>query len=158
MIDLAIRPVERSDQTQWRRLWALYLKFYETLVSEAVYETPFSRLLSTDANEFRGLLVCWNGIPVGLTCYLFDRDSWEIENMCYLQDLYVDEEMRHSRIGRALIEAVYAAADHAACPSVYWLTQHFNEAGRALYDRIGQLTPFIRYDRQIKPGLPVPAS
>jgi hypothetical protein len=30
---------------------------------------------------------------------------------------------------------------------VYWLTQHFNEAGRRLYDRVGELTPFIRYDR-----------
>jgi hypothetical protein len=48
---------------------------------------------------------------------------------------------------QGLIEAVYAAADAQGCPRVYWLTQEFNAAGRRLYDRVGELTPFIRYDR-----------
>ena len=47
----------------------------------------------------------------------------------------------------ALIKAVYLAADKAGAPQVYWLTQDFNQAARKLYDRVGQLTPFIRYDR-----------
>ncbi|MEO0864584.1 MAG: GNAT family N-acetyltransferase, partial [Pseudomonadota bacterium] len=46
-----------------------------------------------------------------------------------------------------LIEAVYAAADAAGAPSVYWLTQDFNTQARKLYDRIGTLSPFIKYDR-----------
>ncbi len=44
-------------------------------------------------------------------------------------------------------EAVYKAADDAGAPGVYWTTQHFNETARRLYDRIGQLTPFIKYQR-----------
>jgi len=46
-----------------------------------------------------------------------------------------------------LIEAVYKAADDAGAPSVYWMTQEFNTNARKLYDRIGQLTPFIKYQR-----------
>ncbi|MEL6211838.1 MAG: GNAT family N-acetyltransferase, partial [Pseudomonadota bacterium] len=46
-----------------------------------------------------------------------------------------------------LIEAVYAAADAAGSPSVYWLTQHSNTDARTLYDRIGTLSPFIKYVR-----------
>ncbi|MDX1733577.1 MAG: GNAT family N-acetyltransferase, partial [Halioglobus sp.] len=61
--------------------------------------------------------------------------------------LYVDASQRGSGAGRALIEAVYAAADAAGCPTVYWTTQHFNAAGRALYDRVGVQTPFIKYSR-----------
>jgi GNAT superfamily N-acetyltransferase len=57
--------------------------------------------------------------------------------------------MRGRGVGAALIEAVYAAADAAGCPSVYWLTQEFNSAARQLYDRIGTLTPFIRYNRRL---------
>jgi len=79
--------------------------------------------------------------------YLFHRNTWQVENVCYLEDLFVDSHVRGTSIGRALIEAVYAAADAAGCPNVYWLTQHFNEAGRRLYDRVGRLTPFIRYER-----------
>ncbi|MGI9368151.1 MAG: GNAT family N-acetyltransferase, partial [Ruegeria sp.] len=50
-------------------------------------------------------------------------------------------------VGRALIEAVYAEADRQGSPSVYWLTQDFNDTARKLYDRVGKLTPFIRYQR-----------
>ena len=77
----------------------------------------------------------------GLAHYLFHRHGWRIENVCYLQDLYADPEVRGTGIGRALIEAVYAAADAAGAPSVYWLTQEFNATARRLYDRIGTLDP-----------------
>jgi hypothetical protein len=50
-------------------------------------------------------------------------------------------------VARALIEAVYERADVAGSPSVYWHTQHFNDAGRRLYDRVGKLSPFIVYNR-----------
>ena len=53
----------------------------------------------------------------------------------------------YAAVGRALIEAVYAAADAAGAPSVYWLTQETNYQGRMLYDRIGTKSPFIRYNR-----------
>jgi ribosomal protein S18 acetylase RimI-like enzyme len=39
-------------------------------------------------------------------------------------------------VGRALIEAVYAAADANGTPSVYWLTQEENtEASKTLRSR-----------------------
>jgi GNAT superfamily N-acetyltransferase len=55
--------------------------------------------------------------------------------------------VRGTGAGRALIEAVYAAGDAAGCPTVYWMTQDFNAAGRRLYDRVAKLTPFIKYQR-----------
>jgi GNAT superfamily N-acetyltransferase len=144
---LIIRPIEASDQADWRRLWTGYLEFYETSVSEEVYAASFARLLSPDNHEFHGLVAESDGKLVGLTHYLFHRHMWKLENTCYLQDLYADPSERGKGIGRALIEAVYAAADAAGSPSVYWLTQEFNYTGRMLYDRIGQKTPFIRYNR-----------
>ncbi|MEO0999084.1 MAG: GNAT family N-acetyltransferase [Pseudomonadota bacterium] len=142
-----IRPIAASDQSAWRRLWTGYLDFYETSVTEEVYETTFTRLLSGDAGEFRGLIAVAGDRPVGLAHYLLHRHCWRVENACYLQDLYVAPEARGTGAGRALIEAVYAAADAAGAPAVWWLTQAHNTAGRRLYDRIGQRTPFIRYNR-----------
>lgn len=83
----------------------------------------------------------------GLTHYLFHRHGQFIEDVCYLQDLYVSPDVRGHGLGRALIEGVYAAADSAGACQVYWLTQHFNHDARALYDRIGKWTPFIKYQR-----------
>ena len=144
---LQIRPLQAGDEDKWRRLWTLYLEYYESEVSQEVYSTTFARLLSGEDNEFSGLIALHQGQAVGITHYLFHRHCWSVENVCYLQDLYVDTSRRGTGVGRALIEAVYAAADEAGSPSVYWLTQHYNEAGRRLYDRVGQLTPFIRYSR-----------
>ena len=145
--NLIVRPVEARDQADWRRLWTGYLEFYETSVPEDVYQTYFARLLGDDPQDYHGLVAEQDGRLVGLTHYLFHRHGWKIENVVYLQDLYVDPETRGTGAGRALIEAVYAAADEAGCPSVYWLTQDFNATARQLYDRIANLTPFLKYQR-----------
>lgn len=144
---LTIRPLTAEDQEDWRRLWTAYLDFYGATVSEEVYETYWKRLLGDDPQDFSGLIALQDGKAIGLTHYLFHRHGWKVENVCYLQDLYVDESLRGTGAGRALIEAVYAAADKAGAPSVYWLTQDFNHTARKLYDRIGALTPFIKYQR-----------
>jgi len=147
MSDIKIRPITKADYAQWRRLWTSYLEFYETSVPEAVYTSSFARLLGNDPQDFNGFIAAVDGKPCGLVHYLFHRHMWRIENTCYLQDLYADPDMRGKGIGRALIEAVYKAADDAGNPSVYWLTQDFNSEARKLYDRIGKLSPFIRYNR-----------
>ncbi|MGC9371450.1 MAG: GNAT family N-acetyltransferase [Paracoccaceae bacterium] len=147
MSELTIRPLRAEDEADWRRLWTAYLEFYESSVPEEVYATTFRRLLGDDPRDYNGLLAVLDGRPVGLAHYLFHRHGWKIEDVCYLQDLYADPEVRGRGIGRALIEAVYARADAAGAPSVYWLTQDFNTTARHLYDRVGQLTPFIKYQR-----------
>lgn len=144
---LVIRPIVATDEAEWRRLWTAYLAFYETERPEDVQATTFARLISGQPNEFGGFLATLDGRPVGLVHYLFHRTCWSIADTCYLQDLYADPEVRGQGLGRALIEAVYAAADRHGASNVYWLTQEFNATARQLYDRIGVKSPFIRYLR-----------
>ncbi|NDV85522.1 GNAT family N-acetyltransferase [Aurantimonas aggregata] len=148
MSAVSMRPLAPADEAEWRRLWTAYLDFYGTSVSEAVYASSFARMLSGEASEYRCLIAEVDGRPVGLAHYLFHRHGWRVENVCYLQDLYADPDVRGTGVGRALIEAVYAAADAEGCPSVYWMTQDFNHTARQLYDRIGEKTPFIKYQRK----------
>lgn len=147
MTSLIIRPVRASDKADWARLWHAYLAFYETTRPAEVYDVYFERLLGSDAQDYSGLIAEFEGQPVGLAHYLFHRHGWSVEDVCYLQDLYADPEVRGQGIGRALIEAVYKAADDAGMAQVYWLTQDFNTTARQLYDRIGVKTPFIKYNR-----------
>lgn len=145
---ISVRPLRITDETEWRRLWADYLEYYETQVPEEVYASSFARLLGDDPQDFSGMIAVIDGTPVGLVHYLFHRHGWKVENVCYLQDLYAEPSIRGTGVGRALIEAVYAQADAAGAPAVYWLTQDFNHTARKLYDRVGQLTPFIKYQRR----------
>jgi GNAT superfamily N-acetyltransferase len=141
-----VRALERGDEGDWRRLWRLYLAFYETERPEAVYAETFRRLLDP-AEPMRGLVALRDGGVIGICNVIFHRHGWSEANVTYLQDLYVDETARGSGAGRALIEAVYALADAEGAPSVYWMTQEFNYRGRMLYDRVGVKTPFIKYQR-----------
>lgn len=142
------RPLAPADEPAWRALWRGYLAFYETELAEEVYATTFARLVDARVDDYHGLVALdADDRPVGLAHYIFHRHGWRIEDVTYLQDLYVAEAARGSGAGRTLIEAVYAAADLAGRPAVYWLTQSFNTTARRLYDRIGAATPFVKYVR-----------
>jgi len=144
---VAIRPLREGDRAAWRALWHDYLAFYESSVEEAVYANTFARLLDPAVVDMGCFIAEAQGVPVGLVHYIQHRHNWRIEDVIYLQDLYADPSMRGRGVGRALIEAVYAEGDRRGCPSVYWLTQDFNAEARKLYDRVGTLTPFIKYQR-----------
>ncbi len=144
---LDVRPVTAGDEADWRRLWRGYLDFYGTTLPETIYTRNFARLTDPDDHAYRGLLAVDHGAIVGLTHVIFHFHGWKAAPAAYLQDLYVDPAARGLGAGRALIEAVYAMADRAGAPDVYWLTQDFNTAARYLYDRIATVTPFIKYQR-----------
>ena len=146
--NLVVRPLAAGDKSAWAKLWVAYLAFYETTLPDAVIETAWTRLMAGDAQDFQGLGADLDGQLVGLTHYTWHPHLWKPEGTIYLQDLFTDPAARGRGVARALIEAVYAAADARGTPSVYWLTQDFNATARALYDRVADLTPFIKYARR----------
>ena len=144
---LKIRPLMAEDRTDWGQMWGDYLSFYETDVAPEIYDTTFAWLIDSTNPVQNALVAELDGAAVGIVHYIYHAHNWRAEDVCYLQDLYAKEAVRGQGIGRALIEAVYGAADANGTPSVYWMTQDFNENARLLYDRIGTLTPFIKYSR-----------
>lgn len=144
---VSIRAIAPADEAVWRELWTGYLEFYESRVSEEVYASTFARFFDEGRYEPNCMLAEIDGKVVGLVHYLLHRHCWKIEDACYLQDLFTTPGARGSGAGRALITGVYAEADRLNAPQVYWTTQTFNQTARKLYDDVGQLTPFIKYQR-----------
>ena len=144
---LMIRPLQANDRKAWGRMWTDYLFFYDSNVSPEVQNITFLRLVDPNFLLQNCLIAELDGVAVGIVHYIYHAHNWRAEDVCYLQDLFAEEQVRGQGIGRALIEAVYAAADANGTPSVYWMTQDFNANARLLYDRIGSLTPFIKYSR-----------
>ena len=142
-----IRPLELRDRDQWQYIWGEYLKFYETKLPIETYSETFSRLTGSN-NTNQNCLVAHSGDTLyGLVHYIYHAHNWKTEDVCYLQDLFTLNEMRRQGIAKALIKAVYEAADTNGTPSVYWMTQEFNQGARKLYDQVASLTPFIKYQR-----------
>lgn len=141
-----VRPVTAGDRTDWERLWTDYLAFYQTELPPEQFDLQFSRILAPEGT-IRGLLAERDGEIAGVVHFLFHAHGWQEQDVCYLQDLYVDPAFRRRGVARDLIEAVYQAADRKGASNVYWMTQTFNETARRIYDRIGRVTPFIKYQR-----------
>ncbi len=144
--DPIIRPARDSDYAQWLPLWLGYQDFYRVKLAPAVTESNWRRFFDP-AEPVHCLVAEREGRLVGLAHYLFHRSTWSVENICYLNDQFVDPSGRRSGVARKLIEAVYAAADESGAAKVYWLTHETNAAARLLYDQVAQYGGFIRYTR-----------
>ena len=146
---MIVRPVAARDRAEWQTLWQGYNAFYgrigATALAPEIVELAWQRLL--DPAEPAIGLVAEADRLLGLAHLIPHRNMIQIADTCYLQDLYVSPAARGTGCGRKLIEAVYAAADANGTPTVYWTTEHHNATGRQLYDRIGTLTDFIKYQR-----------
>jgi len=144
MSSIEIRPVTAADQAVWRPLWQAYLKFYETELPDAVYQSTWQRFL--DPAETTNAALAWqDGKAVGLVHFIYHRSNWSVQNSCYLQDLFVAPGQRGTGLGRLLIEHVYATAAEAGCNKVHWLTHETNATAIQLYERIAERPGFIQF-------------
>jgi GNAT superfamily N-acetyltransferase len=138
-----IAALTAADHARWLELARGYKAFYQTSVTDQEYERAWGRLLVHD--RVWGLGAHLDGELVGITHYLFHTGTWNNE-VCYLQDLFVDPKVRGRGVARALIEAVAVAARKRGADRLYWLTQSHNAAARALYEKVAKHNDFIRYD------------
>ena len=146
---MRVREIEPGDKAQWAVLWQGYLEFYQVpdLAAE-ITETTGGRFF--DPNEpVHALVAEEDGVLLGLVHYIFHRNTWCLENVCYLEDLFTASPARGQGVGRALIEAVYAKAREKKASRVYWLTHETNKTAQALYDRIADKTGFIQYRKNL---------
>lgn len=144
---VSVRALRREDEPRWRTLFDGYIAFYESEVDASVITATFERLLANEDGMAGLVAVDESGVVVGLANLVFHRSTWSPTWYCYLEDLYVDPEVRGTGAGRALIEATYAEADARGASRTYWATQQKNATARQLYDRIGVLTDFLQYRR-----------
>lgn len=144
--DLVVRPLNQQDREAWLTLWRGYLDFYGASVPDDVTALTWDRLNDPIESMF-GLVAEHEGAVIGFAICVLHRSTWARQHYCYLEDLYVGEDVRGLGAGRALIEAVYARADELGAERVYWVTQETNATARVLYDAVAKRTGFVQYRR-----------
>lgn len=141
---VTVRPLETKDRKDWEPHWAGYQRFYKVSFTPETIDTTWKRLMDP-AEPIHAFGAFDGAAMLGIVHCIFHRSTWTIGDYCYLQDLYVDPARRKGGVGRALIEAVYAAATKQGAARVYWLTAQDNAEARALYDKVATFAGFIQY-------------
>lgn len=141
---ISVRPLTPTDRTQWQPLWKGYLDFYKTSVPPEQYDLTWSRF--HDPAEPMFVLGAFEGeTMLGIVHYIFHRSCWTAGPTCYLQDLFTVDAARGKGVGRALIEAVHAAAKAEGASRVYWQTHETNATAMVLYNKVADRSGFLVY-------------
>ena len=141
---LTIRAIEEKDKDKWLKLWAGYLEFYKSTISPEQTELTWKRLINNELKMFGFVAESDEGV-IGFTHCLFRPSTWTETDYCYLEDLFVDPNIRGKGVGRALMNKVFELAQEKKSKRVYWTTQEFNQTARVLYDSITPVSEFVQY-------------
>ena len=140
---ITVDALQEADYPTWRLLAQGYHTFYEREMPESTYQHSWQRLMRGDG--VYGFAARVDGQLLGITHYLFHPSTWS-QDVCYLQDLFVNEAARGKGVAQALIEQVAQVARARGAPKLYWLTHQTNARARRLYDRVAKHHGFLRYD------------
>ena len=140
-----IRKVEARDESAWRALWDGYCRFYEVQVSPAVTARTWQRILDPASGVQAIVAEDASGQVIAIANYVIHENTWELEPVCYLEDLFVDPSVRAHGVGRQLIDALVAAMQTEGWSRLYWLTKENNYRARGLYDKYTPRDAFVRY-------------
>jgi ribosomal protein S18 acetylase RimI-like enzyme len=142
-----VRTLQADDSGRWNELWRGYLEFYKHPLPADLTDLTWQRLLDP-THPFQGLAAVDGQRIVGIVHFHVHASTWSRAGYCYLEDLFVDPVCRGLGAGRALIEAVYRAADDQGAERVYWHTENTNDRAQHLYRQVAELTPFVQYRRR----------
>ena len=138
-----IRDVHQDDKSQWLLLWEGYTTFYGSQQPEDVTEFTWQRLLD-DASPVVGRVAVVDGRVVGFAICVLHEGTWVKTSICYLEDLFVEPQMRGRGIARQLLQALRAEGKAQGWARLYWHTRRDNPA-RRLYDEFTPADDYVRY-------------
>jgi len=139
-----IRNAEAGDFEAWMPLWQGYLTFYKVTIPPEITTATWARILDP-MNPLTCRVASVDGKLVGFAHHHTHLTTWDVRPTCYLEDLFVNPEVRGSGVGRALIDDLVALGKARDWMSIYWITADDNKTAQTLYDSYNKRDPFIRY-------------
>jgi GNAT superfamily N-acetyltransferase len=120
------------------------LRFIKAL---ALYERGLEQVTATEEGLLRDgfgpqpfyecLIADIDGKPAGFALYFFNYSTWRGQPGIYLEDLFVEPELRGLGIGKALLERVAEAAIERGCQRLQWQVLDWNTPAIDFYVAMG---------------------
>ena len=138
--------VAKTDKFEWRVLFNGYADFYRVSMTDEIADRVWNWLLDP-IHVLEGLLTRTSaGSAVGIAHVRACPRPLGGCDIGFLDDMFVLPKARGSGAADALFSALKDLAAARGWPAIRWITQGFNERGRAFYDRYtGGPSDFIMY-------------
>jgi len=146
MMAVEIRNAEAKDRERWL---AMFASLVATGPEPCAPDAPaYVWDCVRDPGQSMKLLIAADpeDHAIGFALYLTHPYSWSRRPVAYLLDLYVEPEARGAGLGRALIERLAEIGREAGWMKIYWMTQADNAKAHALYSKLAERSPLVRYD------------
>ncbi|MQB10991.1 GNAT family N-acetyltransferase [Agrobacterium sp. ICMP 6402] len=143
-MELIIRDAQSADRAEWLRLWNDYLAFYEVELADDVTNHTWARILDP-ASRVSMRVASLGDQMAGFAIHHFHDSTWVKTPDCYLEDLYVDGEIRGKGTGRALMDDLIGICKEKGWSRLYWNTDEHNHRAQKLYDSYVKSDGHIRY-------------
>ncbi|MBK5256063.1 MAG: GNAT family N-acetyltransferase [Vicinamibacteria bacterium] len=83
------------------------------------------------------ILAIWNGQPAGFALFFHNFSTFLGRPGVYLEDLFVEPELRGKGVGRALLTHLAKIATDRNCGRLEWSVLDWNESAIGFYQSIG---------------------
>lgn len=136
-MNAAIRRARPGDEQDILRLIHA-LAAYEN-APEAVKATPegLAAALFGEHPKVFAHVAELDGKVVGIAVWFFNYSTWTGRHGIYLEDLFVDPEIRGAGIARALFEALAGEAKAHDCARLDWNVLDWNDLAKGFYRKLG---------------------
>ena len=82
-------------------------------------------------------LAFWNGKPAGFALWFYNFSTFAGKAGIYLEDLFVEPELRGQGIGKALLKGLARRCVDEGLPRLQWWVLDWNEPSIAVYKSLG---------------------
>src|SRR5262245_33106386 len=144
-----VRPARPEEAEEMLPLMRAYCDFYESDPDdEGLME--LMRTLIADQSQGAMFIARHEGRAVGFATLDWKWSSLNGAKVGYLEDLFVDPEVRGKGIADSLIAICADRCRELGMPVLEWLTQPTNKRAQAVYNRIGgESEPLLEYELKL---------
>ena len=140
-----IRFLDQKDKEKWAKLYNGYADFYKVPMNTGILDTLWNWI--HDKNHVvNGICFELDNKIVGIAHYRTMPRPIKGQYVGFLDDLFVEPEMRGQKIAQKLINHLKSLSEVNNWDGIRWITHSSNENAKRLYDKIANNTGFELYE------------
>lgn len=136
-MNVTLRAAAPGDEADVLRLVRALAAYEREPDAVAATEASLRDALFGPAARVHALLAELDGRPVGLALWFLTFSSWTGRPTLYLEDLFVEEQVRGRGVARQLMSALAREAQARGCARMDWAVLDWNVEAMAFYARVG---------------------